>query len=49
MCGFASTLCKRDLREGVLFVLSCTRVRRVCLGSVSYELVVCVVFLLFCR
>ena len=37
-CVLASTLCKYDLRNGDLFVLSWARVRR---GSLSSELLVC--------
>ena len=40
-CVLASTLCKYDLRKGDLFVLSWARVRRVRLGSISSELLVC--------
>ena len=40
-CDLASTLCKYDLREGDLFVLSWARVRRVRLGSISSELLMC--------
>ena len=40
MC-LASTLCKYTLRKGNLFVLSCTRVRRVRRGSISSELLMC--------
>ena len=39
--GFASTLCKYDLRKGDLFVLSWARVRRVRWGSLSSELLMC--------
>ena len=42
-CVLASTLCKYDLRKGDLFVLSWARVRRVRRGSLSSELLVCVV------
>ena len=38
---FASTLCKYDLRNGDLFVLSWARVRRVRRGSISSELKMC--------
>ena len=38
----ASTLCKFDLREGDVFVLSWARVRRVRQESVSSELIMCV-------
>ena len=38
-CVLASTLCKYDLRNGDLFVLSWARVRR---GSLSSELLMCV-------
>ena len=37
-CDFTSTLCKYDLRNGDLFVLSWARVRR---GSISSELLIC--------
>ena len=40
-CVLASTLCKYDLRNGDLFVLSWARVRRVMQGSVSSELLMC--------
>ena len=40
-CVLTSTLCKYDLREGNLFVLSWARVRRVRLGSLSSELLMC--------
>ena len=40
-CDLASTLCKYDLRKGNLFVLSWARVRRVRLGSLSSELLMC--------
>ena len=40
-CDLASTLCKYDLRKGDLFVLSCTRVRRVRRVSISSELLMC--------
>ena len=40
-CDLASTLCKYDLRNGDLFVLSWARVRRVRRGSVSAELLMC--------
>ena len=40
-CVLASTLCKYDLRNGYLFVLSWARVRRVRQGSVSSELLIC--------
>ena len=40
-CDLASTLCKYDLRKGVLFVLSWARVRRVRRGSISSELLMC--------
>ena len=40
-CVLASTLCKYDLRKGDLFVLSWERVRRVRLGSISSELLMC--------
>ena len=38
----ASTVCKYDLRNGDLFVLSWARVRRVRRRSLSSELLVCV-------
>ena len=34
-------LCKYDLRKGDLFVLSWARVRRVSLGSISSDLLMC--------
>ena len=37
----ASTLCKYDLRKGDLFVLSWARVRRVRVGGLSSELLMC--------
>ena len=37
----ASTLCKYDLRNGDLFVLSWARVRRVRRGTISSELLMC--------
>ena len=40
-CDLASTLCKYDLRNGDLFVLSWARVRRVRRGSISSELIMC--------
>ena len=40
-CVLASTLCKYDLRNGDLFVLSWARVRRVVRGSISSELLMC--------
>ena len=40
-CDLASTLCKYDLRNGDLFVLSWARVRRVRRGSLSSELLMC--------
>ena len=40
-CDLAATLCKYDLRKGVLFVLSWARVRRVRRGSISSELLMC--------
>ena len=40
-CDFASTLCKDDLMKGDLFVLSWARMRRVCRGSISSELLMC--------
>ena len=40
-CVLASTLCKYDLRNRDLFVLSRARVRRVRRGSLSSELLVC--------
>ena len=42
-CDVASTLCKYDLRKGDLFVLSWARMRRVRRGSISSELLMCVV------
>ena len=40
-CDLASTLCKHDLRNGDLFVLSWARLRRVRRGSISSELLMC--------
>ena len=40
-CDLASTLCKYDLRNGDLFVLSWPRVRRVRLRCISSELLMC--------
>ena len=40
-CDLASTLCKYNLRNGDLFVLSWARVRQVRRGSVSSELLMC--------
>ena len=40
-CLLASTLCKYTLRKGDLFVLRWARVRRVRLGSISAELLMC--------
>ena len=40
-CVLASTLCKYDLRNGDLFVLSWARVRRVRRRSLSSELIMC--------
>ena len=40
-CDLAFTLCKYDLRKGDLCVLSWARVRRVRLGSISSELIMC--------
>ena len=40
MC-FGATLCMYDLRNSDLFVLSWARVRRVMLGSISSELLMC--------
>ena len=40
-CDLAWTLCKYDLREGDLVVLSFARVRRVRRGSISSELLMC--------
>ena len=40
-CDLASTLCKYDLRKGDLIVLSWARMRRVRLGSLSSELLMC--------
>ena len=40
-CVLESTLCKYDFRKGDLFVLSWVRVRRVSLGSLSSELLMC--------
>ena len=47
-CDLASTLCKYDLREGDLFVLSWARVRRVRRGSISSELLMCGGMCIFC-
>ena len=40
-CVLASTLCKYDLMQGDLFVLSWERVRRVMRVSISSELLMC--------
>ena len=40
-CDLASTLCKYDLRNCDLFVLSWTRVRRVRRGSIPSEMLMC--------
>ena len=40
-CILASTLCKYDLRNGDLFVLSWASVRRVRRGCLSSELLMC--------
>ena len=40
-CDLASTLCKYDLRNGALFVVSWARVRRVRRGSISSDLLMC--------
>ena len=40
-CDLASTLCKYDLRNGDLFVLSLAKVRRVRRGRISIELLMC--------
>ena len=40
-CVLASTLCNYNLRKGDLFVLSWASVRRVMLGSISSELLMC--------
>ena len=40
-CDLASTLCKYDLRNGDLFVLSWARVRRVRQGSISSGMLMC--------
>ena len=40
LCVVASILCKYERRKGDLFVLSWARVRRVCLGSDSSELLI---------
>ena len=42
-CDLASTLCKYDLRKGDLFVLIWAMVRRVRPGSLSSELLMCVI------
>ena len=41
-CDLASTLCKYDLRNGDLFVMSWARVRRLKRGSISSKLIICV-------
>ena len=41
VCVLSWTLCKYDLRKGDLFVLGWARVRRVGLGSISTELLMC--------
>ena len=40
-CVLASILCKYDLMNGGLFILSWTRVRGVRLGTISSELLMC--------
>ena len=40
-CDLASTLCRYDLRNGDLFVLSWEREQRVRRGSISSELLMC--------
>ena len=40
-CVLASTLCKYDLRKGYLIVRGWARVRRVRLGSLSSEMLMC--------
>ena len=40
-CDLAPTLCKYDLRNGDLFVLSWARVRQVMRGSIPSELIMC--------
>ena len=40
-CVLALTLCKYDVRNGDLFVLSWARVRRVIPGSISSALLIC--------
>ena len=40
-CALASTLCKYDLRNGDLFVLSWAMVRQVRRGIISSELLMC--------
>ena len=40
-CVLVSTLCKYDLRQGDLFLLSWARVRQVIQGSISSELLMC--------
>ena len=40
-CSLVSTLCKYDLRNGDVFVLSWARVRQVMWGSISSELIMC--------
>ena len=40
-CELASTLCRYDLMKGALYVLGWARVRRVRLGSISSELIMC--------
>ena len=47
-CDMASTLCKYDLREGDLFVLSWARVRLVRRGSISSELLMCRAVFCYC-
>ena len=41
MCDLASTLCMYDLRKDDLFILRLANVRRVRLGSISSELLMC--------
>ena len=47
-CDMASTLCKYDLREGDLFVLSWLGVRLVRRGSISSELLMCRAVFCYC-
>ena len=44
-CDLALTLCKYDMSTGDLFVLGRARVRRVRRGSISSEMLMCILLL----